>query len=137
MSKKSETPWQRQMREFHRQTWKGGGAFEMTIIRPEHIPALILAGEERYLKTIAEWFKAVRGRHLHPLCLACDHEFTSAATPPAFCFALPFYDEADQAILTGICEKCSLKDDAALLEIAYQGFKELGMANRKLEPGTA
>jgi hypothetical protein len=73
----SETPWQRQMREFHRQTWKGGGAFEMTIIRPEHVPALILAGEKGYLKTIAEWFKAVRGGH--PLCLACDHEFLGHA----------------------------------------------------------
>jgi hypothetical protein len=128
----TETPWHRDMREFHRQTRKGGGAFEATIIRPEHVPGL----EERYLKTIHEWFKVVRGgRGL--LCLACDHEFTPTDTPLAFCFTLPFYDEADKAIVTGICEKCSLKDDAELLEIAYQGFKKLGLADRRLQTGTA
>jgi hypothetical protein len=131
-----DTPWQRGMKEFHRQTWKGGGAFQTEIIRHEHKLALVLAGEEHKLKTIGEWVKAVYagGR---PLCLGCDHEFTPHDIVPAFCFALPFYDKADQAIVTGICERCAAKPDAELLEIAYQGFKEFGLANRKLETGTA
>ena len=132
----NDTPWQRGMRQFHRQTWKGGGAFQTEIIRHEHKLALVLAGEKHKLKTISEWVKAVyAGRR--PLCLACDHEFTTHDIVPAFCFSLPFYDKADQAIVTGICEQCGAKSDAELLEIAYQGFKELGLANRKLESGTA
>jgi hypothetical protein len=132
----NDTPWQRGMRQFHRQTWKGGGAFQTEIIRHEHKPALLAAGEEHKLKTISEWVKAVYSG-CRPLCLACDHEFTPHDVVPAFCFSLPFYDKADQAIVTGICEQCGAKSDAELLEIAYQGFKELGLANRKLESGTA
>jgi hypothetical protein len=132
-----ETPWQQGMREFHQQTRQGGGAFEATIIRAGHAVALILSGEERYLKTIGEWFKVVRGGHQRPLCLACDHEFAQEEMPLAFCFAIPVSDQADKAIVTGVCERCGQKDDAELLEIAYRGFKDLGLANRKLETGTA
>jgi hypothetical protein len=129
------TPWQREMWEFHRQTWKGGGAFQTEIIRHEHKLALLLAGEEHKLKTISEWVKAVyAGRR--PLCLGCDHEFTGHDIVPAFCFSTPFI-EGDTAIVTGICEKCGAKSDVELLEFAYQGLKELGLANRKLEHGTA
>jgi hypothetical protein len=129
------TPWQKGMLEFHRQTWKGGGAIETAIIRREH--ALAGMVEERKLRTIAEWFKAVRGGH--PLCLACEHEFIAGEDVTAFSFAIPFIDddETTQAIVTGICESCAGKDDAELLEIAYQGFKEMGMVNRKIERGTA
>ena len=99
---------------------------------------MVLAGEARKLRTIDEWLKVVREGQQRPLCLACDHEFTVHNEQPfAFCFALPFYDDADQAIVTGICGNCAEKDDAELMEIAYQGFKELGLANRKLETGTA
>ena len=121
------TPWQRKMKEFHRQTWKGGGAFQTEIIRPEHKLALLLAGEERYLRIISEWLEVLRTGQQHPLCLACDHEFTAPEQPFAFSFAIPFIDDCDTtAIVTGICEKCSAKSDAELLEIAYQGFRELG-----------
>jgi hypothetical protein len=133
---KDDTPWKRQMRKFHRQTLKGGGAFEMWIIRPEHKLTLLHAGEERCLETIDKWLKLLRDG-ASPLCLACEHTFTAPEQPFAFCFSVPFYNEATQAILTGICEKCARKDDAELIEIAYQGFKEFGLANRKLEHGTA
>jgi len=133
----SDTPWQRGMKEFHRQTWKGGGAFQTTIIRPEHKLYLVLAGEGRYLNTIDEWLKVLR-EGSRPLCLACDHEFIWPEQPFAFSFATPFIDAGvTKAIVTGICKKCSQKDDAELLEIAYQGFREMGLANRRLETGTA
>jgi hypothetical protein len=130
--------WQREMREFHRQTKKGGGAFEATIIRPEYQLAMIEAGKGHYLETIAQWVKVVRDGDKRPLCLACEHEFRRRERVPAFCFTIPFCNEpTKKALLTGICGKCSEKDDAELLEIAYRGFKEMGLAQRKLEPGTA
>jgi hypothetical protein len=132
--------WRQAMQEFHRQTMQGGGAFECIIIRPEHKLALLLAGEERYLKVIAEWFKQVRNAR-RPLRLACEHEFEpEGEVPGAFCLTRSSFrdDEAGgRVILTGICQECAQKDDAELLEIAYQGFKKLGLANRKLEYGVA
>jgi hypothetical protein len=119
---------------------QAGGAFESMIIRPEHRLALLLAGEERYLEAIAEWFKQVRnGRR--PLCLACEHEFEpEGEVPGAFCLTRSSFrndEAAGKVILTAICEECAQKDDAELLEITYQGFKKLGLAERKLEYGVA
>jgi hypothetical protein len=131
------TPWKRGMRKFHRQTQKGGGAFEVMIIRPEHKLKLLLAGERRCLEVIDNWLDVLRSGQQRPLCLACDHGFIAPEQPFAFCLSFPFYDEATQAIATGICSECAQKSDAELIEIAYQGFKEFGLANRKLEHGTA
>jgi hypothetical protein len=131
------TPWKRGMRKFHRQTRKGGGAFEVMIVRPEHKLKLLLAGEGRCLEVIDNWLEVLRSGQQRPLCLACDHGFIAPEQPFAFCLSFPFYEDATTAIATGICEKCSEKGDAELIEIAYQGFKEFGLANRRLEHGTA
>lgn len=130
--------WKRKMRQFHREIMKEGGAFGSTIIRPQYIPYMLSMGEGRYLKVISQWFEMVRATGQRPLCLACEHEFDpDGAVPTAFCFSVPFCNEPTNAIVTAICEECGEKDDNELLEIAYQGFKKMGLANRKFETGTA
>src|SRR5437763_11743303 len=95
-----ETLWKKGMKQFHRETMNGGGAFQATIIRAEHSVAMTQTEEGcRYLKTIAEWFSVVRAARQRPLCLACEHEFGPDAMPLAFWFAVPFCGEPTQAIV--------------------------------------
>jgi hypothetical protein len=39
-------------------------------------------------------------------------------------------------MLVGVCEECSEKDDEELIEIAYQGCREIGLTKGKVEVGT-
>jgi hypothetical protein len=41
------------------------------------------------------------------------------------------------AILVGVCEECSQKDDGELLEIAYQDCRKMGLAKNKMDIGRA
>ena len=36
-------------------------------------------------------------------------------------------------MLVGVCEECSEKDDEELIEIAYQGCREIGLTKGKME----
>jgi hypothetical protein len=69
------------------------------------------------------------------LCLACDYEFRSAKFARAFVFMQPICEEPTLAMLVGVCEECSEKEDGELIEIAYQGCREIGLAKGKMEVG--
>jgi len=47
----------------------------------------------------------------------------------------PICEEPKTAMLVGVCEECSEKDDEELIEIAYQGCREIGLAKGKMEVG--
>ena len=71
------------------------------------------------------------------LCVACEYEFRSAKFARAFVFMLPICEEPTMAMLVGVCEECSKKDDGELLEIAYQGCRQIGLAKNKMDVGRA
>jgi hypothetical protein len=39
------------------------------------------------------------------------------------------------AMLVGVCEECSKKDDGELPEIAYQDCRKMGLAKSKMDVG--
>ena len=125
--------WQRRMRRFHREMHaSGGGAFQTSIVRK---------GEALHpveVQALAQWFDMVRAAPRFPLCLGCEHEFGSDAEPDAFCITTAFCDKPGHVVVTAICDRCAEKDNGELMEIAYQGFRKMGLAKRKLEAvGTA
>jgi len=40
-------------------------------------------------------------------------------------------------MIVGVCGECSEKEDGELLEIAYQGCREMGLAKKKMDVGRA
>ena len=68
--------------------------------------------------------------------MACDYKFRSAKFARAFVFMQPICEEPKTAMLVGVCEECSEKDEEELIEIAYQGCREIGLAKGKMEVGT-
>jgi hypothetical protein len=71
------------------------------------------------------------------LCLACEYKFRSAKSARAFVFMQPVCEQPTTVMIVGVCEACSTKDDGELLEIAYQGCREMGLAMNKMDVGRA
>jgi hypothetical protein len=45
--------------------------------------------------------------------------------------------DTDNAILVGVCEECSKKDNGELLEIEYRDCRKMGLAKSKMHVGRA
>jgi len=71
------------------------------------------------------------------LCLACEYKLRSAQFVRTFVFMQPICEEPTIAMIVGVCGECSKKDDEELLEIAYQGCREMGLAKGKMDIGRA
>jgi hypothetical protein len=131
--------WRQRMRQFHRETQEGLGGFAIAVVRVDDVP-LLAQSEDR--EAMAFTNAAIRWRAMiesgtWQLCLACDYKFTAAKLARAFVFMRPICEEPTMAALVGVCEECSMKDDEVLLEIAYQGCREMGIAKNKMEVGRA
>jgi hypothetical protein len=47
----------------------------------------------------------------------------------------PICEEPKTAMRVGVCEECSERDDEEMIEIAYQGCREIRLAKDKMEVG--
>jgi hypothetical protein len=128
--------WQSDMKQFHRETQEGLGTFEAAIVRPEHSPWILQSDIGEAFSTASKEWKARVGQGWRPLCLACEYEFTPESVVHAFAFMLPTCEEPTRAMLVGVCEECSAREDEELLEITYQGCRQMGLATRKMVVGT-
>jgi hypothetical protein len=128
-------------RQFHKETRESGGVFEAVIIRIEHGVEMLLSGDKEtrcFFEFLQRWHGRIR-KGWRPLCLACEHEFNAdelnRKLVPTFCWVRPIRQDATMAMIIGVCEICSEKDDKELLEVAYQGCREIGLAREKCSPG--
>jgi hypothetical protein len=138
MDKKSIDRWRHLMRQFHREAQEGLGGFAAAIVRSEDMLSLAQSTDREaiaFTNAAIRWGAMIEsGRQL---CLACEYEFRSATFARAFVFMLPICEEPTMAMLVGVCEECSKKDDGELLEIAYQGCRQIGLAKNKMDVGRA
>jgi hypothetical protein len=131
--------WGRKMMQFQRETREGLGAFGVSVIRAEDVSSLAQSKDRdaiAFTSAVIKWQAMIEGGTWQ-LCLACDYKFRSAKIARAFVFIQPICEEPTTVMLVGICEECSKKDDEELLEIAYQGCREMGLATKKMEVGRA
>jgi hypothetical protein len=139
MNNKSIERWRQRMQQFHRETQEGLGGFAVAIVRAEEIPLLAESNDREaiaFTNAAIRWGAMIESGSWQ-LCLACDYKFTSAKLAQAFVFMLPICEEPTVAMLVGVCEQCSDKGDGELLEIAYQGCREMGLAKNKMDVGRA
>jgi len=133
------TKWQTAMKRFHQETQEGLGGFAVAVVRAKDLPSIARSKERDAIaitKTVVKW-KAMIATGTWQLCLACDYEFRAPRFARAFVFMQAICEEPTMAMIVGVCEECSKKDDAELLEIAYQGCREMGLAKSKMDVGRA
>ena len=131
--------WRQKMRQFHREAQEGFGGFGATIIRAEDMPSIAQSKEQlavAFTNAVIKW-QALIESGAWQLCLACDYKFRSAKFARAFVFMQPICEEPKTAMLVGVCEECSEKEDGELIEIAYQGCRDIGIAKGKMDVGNA
>ena len=139
MTKKSIVEWRRRMKQFHRETQEGLGGFAAAIVRSEDVPEIAQSNEREaiaFTNAAIRWGAMIESGTWQ-LCLACEYKFRSAKLARAFVFMQPICEEPTMAMLVGVCEECSKKDDGELLEIAYQGCRKMGLAKNKMDVGSA
>ena len=139
MSKKSIDLWRQRMLQFHRETREGLGSFAVAIVRADEVSLLADSNDREavaFTNAAIRWGAMIE-RGSWQLCLACDYKFTSAKLAQSFVFMLPICEEPTVAMLVGVCEQCSNKDDWELLEVAYQGCREMGLATNRMDVGRA
>jgi hypothetical protein len=130
--------WRQRMKQFHRETRQGLGGFAASVIRVEDFPALSRSNDRdagALTNAVIRWGMMLESGTWQ-LCLACDYEFRSARFARAFVFMQPLCQDPTMGMIVGVCDECSDKDDSELLEIAYQGCKEMGLAKGKMEVGS-
>lgn len=126
MTKTSAARWQRRAKAFVKQ----GPAFETYIVRAPNLLLGVLEGDAkslRFAESIAQFVKELLTKP--PLCMTCEHRFSSISLPLAFVFLVPFgrrweVDEAS-AMVSGICKTCASDTDD---EIAAKALKLWGSA---------
>jgi hypothetical protein len=139
MNKKSIVEWCRRMKQFHCETQEGLGGFAAAIVRSQDVLAIAQSNERdaiAFTNAAIRWGAMIESGAWQ-LCLACEHKFRSAKFARAFVFMQPICEEPTMAILVGVCEECSQKDDGELLEIAYQDCRKIGLAKNKMDIGRA
>ena len=139
VDKKSIDRWRHRMRQFHHETQEGLGGFAAAIVRSEDMLSLAQSTDREaiaFTNAAVRWGAMIESGTWQ-LCLACEYEFRSAKFARAFVFMLPICEEPTMAMLVGVCEECSKKDDGELLEIAYQGCRQIGLAKNKMDVGRA
>ena len=121
------------LQEFFDLAKKGGGMFTSEIVRQETaLLDLMINQRTEVLHAIAQWGGQVK-QGMRPLCLSCDHEFTARDSyPSAFVLSRTMF-RSGEVLLMAVCRRCSKQTDDALLEVAFQNFKRMGMARDKLE----
>ena len=136
-NKRKLEQWRRRMKQFHREAEEGFGGFGAGVIRTEDVPSLAQSKDQvavAFTSAVIKWQALIESGSWQ-LCLACDYKFRSAKFARAFVFMQPICEEPKTAMLVGVCEECSEKDDEELIEIAYQGCREIGLAKGKMEVG--
>ena len=137
MNKKSIVEWCRRMKQFHCETQEGLGGFAAAIVQSQDVPAIAQSDERdalAFTNAAIRWGAMIESGTWQ-LCLACEYKFRSAKFARAF--VSPICEEPTMAILVGVCEECSQKDDGELLEIAYQDCRKMGLAKNKMNIGRA
>src|SRR4029077_17190441 len=85
------------------------GAFEISVIEREHVPALLDAVKAGNM-TAAMTMRSLNGwvtsafSGVPPLCLTCDNEFSRPTEPAMFVVALA---ENAGSIVSGVCTQCA------------------------------
>jgi len=109
------------------------GLFRMFVVRPDQ-PAPPEC-KARYDAALEWWVKRIFAEE-RPLCIACEHEFTTdrQTGPRAMLVIEPSRDDAGTMVLPGICQRCAKRTDTELIEVAFKDLKEMGIADRNLGP---
>jgi hypothetical protein len=126
MDKESIDRWRHRMCQFHHETQEGLGGFAAAIVRSEDMLSLAQSTDREaiaFANAAVRWGAMIESGTWQ-LCLACEYEFRAAKFARAFVFMLPICEKPTLAMLVGVCEECSKKDDGELLEIAYQGCRQ-------------
>ena len=136
-SKRKLEQWRQMMTQFHRESQEGLGGFGIAVVRTDDVPSISKSKDGdavAFTNALIKWQALVASGNWQ-LCLACDYEFRVAKFARAFVFMRPICEEPTTAMIVGVCERCSEKDDGELAEMAYQGCREIGIAKGKMEIG--
>jgi hypothetical protein len=76
------------------------------------------------LRAIHGWFGCADKMPLPAKCLGCEVEFEDGLFPEGFAVLLP-YANPTQAIATGVCPECALRERDDLLATAMQQWREV------------
>jgi hypothetical protein len=134
-------PTQASIEAFHREA---GGAFETVVIRRRNMLGLTVEARTgsakalAFLRVLGEWL--VAARDMRPLCLkrGCKTEFSRKASPAAFVIVLPYRDDAQKTIVSGVCAQCAdARSDDDLLLLLRQIWSDLRIINRPHDGGHA
>jgi hypothetical protein len=107
---------------------RGVSLLDIYIIRPSNGPDLFIAaaaGDERaacIINAVDTFLKGV-GRQ----CLCCDRRFSVTDRPKAFVVG---FSETGIMVLMGLCPEHHRDDDAELVQIALDGFRQLVPSTR-------
>lgn len=120
--------YERGMKAFHT---SHGGAMQICIVRREDAPFLLqeaLEGDMEYrviLESITNWMRAAdrRKKNERFLCLDCNVDFHRHERPDAFLIVTPFAAKTTHAMVTGICQRCAARDNAALSTAALSNLR--------------
>jgi hypothetical protein len=96
-----------------------------------HPLAALLQSEDKFtrqvLEALGQWLRRWRCGTAPPLCLACDYDFRADALPPhTFGFIHSDDPRFGMVMITGVCDHCALKNDAALLTHASKWMSTVG-----------
>jgi hypothetical protein len=116
------------------------GVMDINIVRRERILEMILGCSPDSVVTvrsIAHWLatSAARAKRERFLCMDCDTTFHDRRMPEAFMVVTPFAAEIGPSIVTGICRRCADRDDAELLQAAFNAMRKLYPQATKVEAG--
>jgi hypothetical protein len=115
--------WRRGIRKLLRD---GGGACSAEIFRVDSFSDLTrLMLDPRRASLLAGLLSAV-ARALEPaLCLDCDTEFgpKSKSCPAAVLLVLPYRSGSSLGSVSGICQRCTRRDDHDLMDLALRRLK--------------
>jgi ABC-type molybdate transport system permease subunit len=117
-----------------------------TIKTPEQLPGVVLAAiggnhEAQLLTRIIEMWvkqlvKTLPGEA--PLCGTCDHEFSwPSACPAALVVAMPYANNHNDAVVTGLCTTCVVRAGDDLSPLALKVWHKILPGAEVLPEGTA
>jgi hypothetical protein len=99
---------------------EAAGAMTFFVVRQLEVPAFIravVAGNRHAIvasRAIEGWFKNFDKIAPPPLCLTCDHAFTSRNEPRQLVVMAPYVDNPRIVSVSGICRRCDALPAEAL-----------------------
>ncbi len=110
------------IRAFHK---SARGIVEVETVRTVDIPAH--PQKEKLLEATLWWASTISA--VHPLCLACDHEWQTVEQrpPAAFVFSRPWQQTAVSWLVSALCDECNQHPErtTAALKRLWPGMRVL------------